>query len=81
MVRRYLDTGDKSSTSGLRRHAVLCWGEEIVKDACATKNIEMARDGLKGAKLKDGSITAVFERTGKGKVSYSHRQHTKEETR
>ena len=24
---------------------------------------------------------AVFEQTGKGKVSYSHRQHTKQETR
>jgi len=80
MVRRYLDTGDKSSTGGLRWHAILCWGEEVVKEACATKNIETARDGLNRAELKDGSITAVFERTGKGKISYSHRQHTKVET-
>jgi hypothetical protein len=77
MVCHYHDTGDKSSTSGLRRHAVVCWGEEIVKEACATKDIKMA----KGAKLKNGSITAVFERIDKGKVTYSHRQHTKAETR
>ena len=44
-------------------------------------NIESAREALKGAELRDGSITAVFERTGKGKVSYSHRNHTEEETR
>ena len=28
-----------------------------------------------------GSIAAAFERKGKGKVSYSHRQHTRTETR
>jgi hypothetical protein len=30
---------------------------------------------------KDGSITAIFERVGKGKVSYSHQQHTKTEAK
>ena len=80
MVCHYLDTGDRSSTSGLCHYTVVCWGEEIVKEACATKNIKMARDGLKGAELKNGSMTAVFERIGKGKVTYSHRQHTKAET-
>ena len=37
-------------------------------------NIESARAALAGAELRDGSITAVFERTGKEKVSYSHRR-------
>ena len=31
--------------------------------------------------MKDGSITASFQWKGKSKVSYSHRQHTKAETR
>jgi hypothetical protein len=31
--------------------------------------------------LKDGSITAVFERLGKSRVTYSHRQHTKTEAK
>ena len=35
-------------------------------------NIQLAHEVLKGAELRDGSITAMFERTGKGKVSYSH---------
>lgn len=29
-VRRFLDTGDARSTSGLRRHAKMCWGDETV---------------------------------------------------
>ena len=30
---------------------------------------------------RTGSITAAFERKGKGKITYSHRQHTKMETK
>ena len=36
---------------------------------------------LKNAKLIDRQITAVFEQTGKGKVTYSNHQHTRSETR
>ena len=36
--------------------------------------------GLPNTNLRDGSITAVFERTGKGKVTYSHRPQTENET-
>jgi hypothetical protein len=81
LVRCYLDTGDKKSTSGLCRHAIICWGEEVVKEAAEAKDIASARDALKGAVQRDGSITAIFERSGKGKVTYSYRQHTKAETR
>ena len=81
LVHRYLDTGDKKSTSSLHRHATICWGDEVVRDAAAAKDIASARDALKGAVQRDGSITAVFERTGKGKVTYSYRQHMKTETR
>lgn len=62
-------------------HAINCWGRENVENSENASNIETAREALKGAELRDGSITAVFERTGKGKVSYSHRNHTKAETR
>ena len=81
LVHRYLDTSDKNSTGSLRRHAKLCWGEENIARADEAKNIEEARRALKEAKLINGTITAVFERTGKGKVTYSARQHTKSETR
>jgi hypothetical protein len=49
--------------------------------ADATKSLVGAREVLAKAKLKDGSITAEFARIGKGKVTYSHRQHTKTEAR
>ena len=45
-----------------------------------TGNLGAALDGLTKLK-KDGSITEAFERTGKGKVTYSHRQHTTTQTR
>ena len=42
-----------------------------LKDACGAAN------DIKNT----GSITAAFERKGKGKVTYSHRQHMKTETK
>jgi hypothetical protein len=81
IVRRYLDTKDRASTKTLRAHAIKCWGQEIVEKSEDAKNITSAREALKGAELRDGSITAVFERSGKGKVTYSHKTHTTTETR
>ena len=81
MVWRYLNTKDNKSTSSLNRHAKMCWGEEIVEQAAKAQNTELAWEALRNMKLKNRSITAIFERTGKGKITYSHRQHTKTETR
>ena len=79
MVRRYLDTGDAKSTINLRKHARICWGVETVAVADETRNYGAAFDLLK--LHKDGSITEAFERKGKGKVTYSHRQHTTTQSR
>lgn len=80
VVRRFLDTKDRKSTSNLKRHAIVCWGVETVRKALEAKvDIGSARKTL--GDMKDGSITAAFERKGRGKVRYSHRQHTKMETR
>ena len=79
MVRRYLDTSDAKSTSNLRKHAKICWGEEAVAAADQTRDVNAAREAL--GKVKDGSITEAFERVAKGKVTYSHRQHTTTESR
>jgi hypothetical protein len=79
MVRRYLDTSDAKSTGNLRKHAKICWGAETVAAADETRNVDAAREAVK--KVKDGSITEAFERVAKGKVTYSHRQHTTTESR
>lgn len=80
IVRRYLDTSDRKSTSNLKRHAITCWGSETVDAALEAKvDIDSARKTLKTA--QDGSIATAFERKGKGKVAYSHRPHTRAETR
>lgn len=80
-VRRFLDKGDAKSTSNLRRHAKICWGEETVSAADDARDAKTARAALGQHKKLDGSITAVFQRTGKGQPTYSHRQHTKIEAR
>jgi hypothetical protein len=81
-VRRFLDTGDAKSTSGLRRHTRMCWGDEAVDAASKTKDLDGAHTALAKSELKrNGSITAAFERICKDVVSYSHCQHTYTETR
>ncbi len=79
-IRRYIDTGDISSTSNLCRHAIRCWGDEAVQAADKTTSAKTAWDALTN-KEPNGSITAAFERVGKDGVTYSHRQHTKTEAR
>ena len=54
-----------------------CWGAEAVEAADQTKDAMEARNSVVNSLLKDGSITAIFKRVGKGKVTYSHQQHTK----
>jgi hypothetical protein len=80
-VRRYLDTADATSTSNLRRHTKACWGEEAVAAAGTVLDVHAARAVLAKPTLRDGTITAAFERVGKSKITYSHRQHTKTESR
>jgi hypothetical protein len=82
-VWRYLDTADGRLTSNLRCHAKICWGEEAITGADATKSHCVAHENVeKSLRMLDGSITAMFEHIkGKGSVTYSHRQHTKTESR
>jgi hypothetical protein len=80
LVQRYLDTTDRKLTSGLYQHAKICWGKEIIEHAVESQNIDEMHKVLKEAKLVDGRITAVFERTGKRKVTYSAHQHMRSET-
>jgi len=80
-VRRYLDKGDAKSTSNMRKHTKKCWGPDIITSADKAANAnKVCRTTVTGG-LNPQLITTAFERKGKGKVTYSHRQHTKTETR
>ena len=82
IVHQFPDTTDAKSTGNLRKHAKLCWGTDIVDKADDAKDIASIRKGLATAqKTRDGSITASFERIGKGKVTYMTCQHTYKEMR
>jgi hypothetical protein len=65
----------------MHRHVRKCWGEESLMAVEAAENIGQARDMVVRALNETGSISAAFERKGKGKVTYSNRQHTRAETR
>jgi hypothetical protein len=78
-IRRYLDKGDAKSTSNLHKHAKICWGGETVATINGMGSVDVVRDTMKTH--KSGSILSAFKRKVKGSVTYSHRQHTKTETR
>ena len=60
-VRCFLETGNAKSTSGLRRHARMCWGDKAVDAADNTKDLEGAREVLAKTGVKqNGSITSAF---------------------
>ena len=80
----YLDTGDRKLTSNLHKHARVCWGADVVRDAVDAKaklSISDICKRLEGAKkLMDGSLTATSKRQGKGLVRFSIVQHTYDQT-
>jgi hypothetical protein len=80
VCKRFLDKGDLNSTGNLRRHATKCWGEEALRIAEEAIDIDEARKAMKLLK-ETGNISIAFERKGKGKITYSTRQHTRTETR
>ncbi|TDL29001.1 hypothetical protein BD410DRAFT_695207, partial [Rickenella mellea] len=80
-VRRFLDKGDAKSTGNLRKHAKKCWGDGVVEAADDVKTADEVQETAGTGVLNQQSITAAFERNNKGKVTYSHRPHTRTESR
>ena len=86
-LNRFLDTGDRSSTSNLSKHGNKCWGKEVMKNlgnpgADGTDALRLAAKGF----LKDGDITrfltsSAAESTARHAVTYSHKALTKMQTR
>ena len=61
----------------MHKHAKTCWGTEIVSKALETKNeltVNEVCKSLSKVNLQDGTITTLFERKGKGNVSFSIKQ-------
>ncbi len=59
----------------------LCWGEDAVAAADDTRNVQAAHEALGKMRSMNSSITDAFEWVAKGKVTYSHTQHTTTEAR
>lgn len=82
-IARYMDTGDSQSTANLRKHVKTCkgWGEEVLRMVDEADDVHIARDKIIDPFRRSGTLTAMFERNAKSKVTYSVRPHTKNETR
>jgi hypothetical protein len=82
-IRRYLDKKDARSTGNMRKHVKSCsgWGSNVLSAADDAKDANEVRTKVVKTFARDGTITTAFERKGKGKVTYSNRQHTRLETR
>jgi hypothetical protein len=80
-VQQFLDKKDSTFTSNMRKHVEACWGQGALKAGMATGTAKDAHESVVNKLRGSGSITAVFERKGKGKVTFSHHQHTKTETK
>ncbi|KAG0691749.1 hypothetical protein DFH29DRAFT_819015 [Suillus ampliporus] len=78
-VRRFLDKKDACSTGNMRKHVKIFWGKEVLQAADQAKNAKEVQMKIVPGVLHNGSITASFERKGKGQVTYSHWQHTRTE--
>ncbi|KAI6107638.1 hypothetical protein EDD16DRAFT_1488628 [Pisolithus croceorrhizus] len=77
-VQWFLDKSDAQLTGNMHKHVRGCWGEDIFHQATQTKNATVAHEAVQNY-VKNGSIKVTLD--CKGKVGYSHRQHTKIETR
>jgi len=71
-IHRYLDTKDARSIGNLWKHMKSCWGNQVVEASDQTKEAVEALELVVKPLSKDGSITVLFKRVRKGKVSYSH---------
>nr|GAT44897.1 predicted protein [Mycena chlorophos] len=75
-VNRYLDSSDKGSTSNMIRHIKgKCFGQ-AAWEAADELSAKEARKNIVSPLLTTGKITTTFQRTGKGKVTFSSIPHT-----
>ncbi|KIK78120.1 hypothetical protein PAXRUDRAFT_164853, partial [Paxillus rubicundulus Ve08.2h10] len=75
----YLDMKDAQLTGNMLLHVKICLSTEILPHADNVKNAKEVQMNIVGSILWMGSVSAAFKR--KGKVVYSHQQHTHTKTR
>ncbi|KAG2035446.1 hypothetical protein BDR03DRAFT_868183, partial [Suillus americanus] len=80
LIHCFLNKADVKSTSNMWKHAKKCWGTDTVEIVDQAKNATVAQESIIEPLHTTDSIMAAFERKGKGKVTYSHRQHMKTES-
>ncbi|KAG2050833.1 hypothetical protein BDR06DRAFT_983824 [Suillus hirtellus] len=80
-TQRFLNKKNIRSTGNMHKHVRVCWGEDVLAAADHAKDANEAHTKIVGGILCNGSITASLEHKEKGKVTYSHHQHTRAETR
>lgn len=78
----YTDIKDAHLIRNLQKHATACkgWSDEILQATDQAANAKEVEVKLIGRYLHDDTITMVFKRKEKGKITYSHCPHTHEET-
>jgi hypothetical protein len=67
----------KADAQNLIKHVKSCWGDTAYEAAVNCGHTNDARASVVKPLVTMGTITAAFERKGKGKVTYRHRQHMK----
>ncbi len=72
-VKRFLDKGDRSSSSNLYNHARSCWGSDVVDQARELGDATRVRGTLVANILQNGKITEFFAPAKKGTAMYSNR--------
>jgi hypothetical protein len=80
MINRYTNKADQGSTGNLRKHIKKCWGQNVLDVADKAKDKQAALPMVKNF-MNTGKITTIFERKGKGEITYSIMQHKPHETR
>ena len=80
-VARFQDTSDRNSTGRLRRHVNICFPEGALAKKEGGDDSNDEKQGEARGEGRSGRIDMTFRRTGKGKVTFTMREHTKAETR
>src|SRR6266481_2733729 len=57
IVQRYLDTSDRNSTGNLRKHARICWGDEVLQGAQACAKPRLCTRRVTQCQKAEGWVT------------------------